>query len=247
MNDGRLSMDSRASTRTPRTRSTLRNNRGCERGPDEVNQSAGLCWIGGLPGGRKAARTLLTPNSSATGARNGGVEPTLGFEPRTCCLRNSCSTAELCRRCSSIGAARRHQLFAGVGARAQLRAKRWHSARTADDYCQRSSEGGGGTPCAPNVRSSLQTTALNVAERSRPVVVSPEAMALTSLYDRRELPNRARDLRFDVPHARTRKRRTACSVRGARPRTSLRAAMRPGRVHPIGPGNSCASVGVNHG
>ena len=25
------------------------------------------------------------------------VEPTLGFEPRTCCLRNSCSTAELCR------------------------------------------------------------------------------------------------------------------------------------------------------
>ena len=25
-------------------------------------------------------------------------EPTLGFEPRTCCLRNSCSTAELCRR-----------------------------------------------------------------------------------------------------------------------------------------------------
>src|SRR6267142_5052882 len=27
----------------------------------------------------------------------GGVEPTLGFEPRTCCLRNSCSTAELCR------------------------------------------------------------------------------------------------------------------------------------------------------
>ena len=26
------------------------------------------------------------------------MEPTLGFEPRTCCLRNSCSTAELCRR-----------------------------------------------------------------------------------------------------------------------------------------------------
>ena len=25
------------------------------------------------------------------------LEPTLGFEPRTCCLRNSCSTAELCR------------------------------------------------------------------------------------------------------------------------------------------------------
>jgi hypothetical protein len=28
----------------------------------------------------------------------GVVEPTLGFEPRTCCLRNSCSTTELCLR-----------------------------------------------------------------------------------------------------------------------------------------------------
>jgi hypothetical protein len=27
------------------------------------------------------------------------VEPTLGLEPRTCCLRNSCSATELCRRC----------------------------------------------------------------------------------------------------------------------------------------------------
>ncbi len=25
------------------------------------------------------------------------VEPTAGFEPATCCLRNSCSTTELCR------------------------------------------------------------------------------------------------------------------------------------------------------
>ena len=33
-----------------------------------------------------------------------GMEPTLGFEPRTCCLRNSCSTTELCRRRTSIGA-----------------------------------------------------------------------------------------------------------------------------------------------
>src|SRR4051794_35776806 len=33
-----------------------------------------------------------------------GVEPTLGFEPRTCCLRNSCSTAELCRRRTIRGA-----------------------------------------------------------------------------------------------------------------------------------------------
>jgi hypothetical protein len=40
------------------------------------------------------ARPVRVP--SGTGRR--GVEPTLGFEPRTCCLRNSCSTAELCRR-----------------------------------------------------------------------------------------------------------------------------------------------------
>ncbi len=32
------------------------------------------------------------------------MEPTLGFEPRTCCLRNSCSTAELCRRDGSLAA-----------------------------------------------------------------------------------------------------------------------------------------------
>ena len=41
-----------------------------------------------------------------------GVEPTLGFEPRTCCLRNSCSTAELCRRRTSIGAIRTNRPFA---------------------------------------------------------------------------------------------------------------------------------------
>jgi hypothetical protein len=38
------------------------------------------------------------PGASNTGSvRAGKLEPTLGFEPRTCCLRNSCSTAELCR------------------------------------------------------------------------------------------------------------------------------------------------------
>ena len=39
------------------------------------------------------------------------LEPTLGFEPRTCCLRNSCSTAELCRRSARIADAplRRHR------------------------------------------------------------------------------------------------------------------------------------------
>jgi hypothetical protein len=41
---------------------------------------------------------------------NQGVEPTLGFEPRTCCLRNSCSTAELCRpEREYIGDALKHQ------------------------------------------------------------------------------------------------------------------------------------------
>ena len=36
--------------------------------------------------------------SVSPGEARGGVEPTLGLEPRTCCLRNSCSTTELCRR-----------------------------------------------------------------------------------------------------------------------------------------------------
>ena len=61
------------------------------------------------------------------------MEPTLGLEPRTCCLRNSCSTTELCRRRSSIGAAHGHQLFVCSGVRWRPRTKRWHSARTADN------------------------------------------------------------------------------------------------------------------
>ncbi len=43
------------------------------------------------------------------------LEPTLGFEPRTCCLRNSCSTAELCRRGTIIGALRAHRLWLPPG------------------------------------------------------------------------------------------------------------------------------------
>ena len=39
------------------------------------------------------------------------MEPTLGFEPRTCCLRNSCSTAELCRRRTRIADAHGRPLF----------------------------------------------------------------------------------------------------------------------------------------
>ena len=51
--------------------------------------------ISGLP----ADDGRCWPTTSARIGRIGGegVEPTLGFEPRTCCLRNSCSTAELCR------------------------------------------------------------------------------------------------------------------------------------------------------
>jgi hypothetical protein len=52
-----------------------------------------------------AAETVPTLDSCSSRARQRGVEPTLGFEPRTCCLRNSCSTAELCRRRTIIGAA----------------------------------------------------------------------------------------------------------------------------------------------
>src|SRR5688572_22754618 len=43
-----------------------------------------------------AAKTALAPYLLLVSTKR-GVEPTLGFEPRTCCLRNSCSTAELCR------------------------------------------------------------------------------------------------------------------------------------------------------
>ena len=52
---------------------------------------------------RPPIRPLMSRSGAALGGSGrslpcGGVEPTLGFEPRTCCLRNSCSTAELCRR-----------------------------------------------------------------------------------------------------------------------------------------------------
>ncbi len=63
------------------------------------------------------------------------MEPTLGFEPRTCCLRNSCSTAELCRRRSRIADAQRHQLFVLVHAHSASCSGPWDNARTADN-CQ---------------------------------------------------------------------------------------------------------------
>ena len=62
-----------------------------------------LAGIGELiESGRFACRwSALGERPGATDRPNSrskrGVEPTLGFEPRTCCLRNSCSTAELCR------------------------------------------------------------------------------------------------------------------------------------------------------
>ncbi len=60
---------------------------------------AALPKVGICPVSRSssASQTVLTPDSCSSLSTNGGVEPTLGFEPRTCCLRNSCSTAELCR------------------------------------------------------------------------------------------------------------------------------------------------------
>ena len=61
------------------------------------------------------------------------MEPTLGFEPRTCCLRNSCSTAELCRRRSRIADAQGHQLYALTRTRTTLCSKHSHNARIADD------------------------------------------------------------------------------------------------------------------
>ena len=49
------------------------------------------------------ATALWRASGTRFAARSGGsereteMEPTLRFELRTCCLRNSCSTAELCR------------------------------------------------------------------------------------------------------------------------------------------------------
>ena len=70
------------------------------------------------------------------------VEPTLGFEPRTCCLRNSCSTTELCRRggqFSSPAAGAFHDRFGGcphtpasTGWRGRKRASRCHTAGGTD-------------------------------------------------------------------------------------------------------------------
>ena len=66
---------------------------------------------GALCVGRRRSRSVSTWSllRPAIYRLAGSVEPTLGFEPRTCCLRNSCSTAELCRRdgkdsrCSKAG------------------------------------------------------------------------------------------------------------------------------------------------
>src|SRR4051794_1650715 len=57
----------------------------------------------GLPARGRVGGMLKVPaHASTLAVRAGELEPTLGFEPRTCCLRNSCSTAELCRRRSTI-------------------------------------------------------------------------------------------------------------------------------------------------
>ena len=39
----------------------------------------------------------------------GAVEPAAGLEPATCCLRNSCSSAELSRRVRCSGSHRRYR------------------------------------------------------------------------------------------------------------------------------------------
>ena len=59
--------------------------------------------------GRRPARTAssVTCGSASRIEMRSKVEPAPGFEPRTCCLQDSCSTPELCRRNSlepSIGA-----------------------------------------------------------------------------------------------------------------------------------------------
>jgi alkanesulfonate monooxygenase SsuD/methylene tetrahydromethanopterin reductase-like flavin-dependent oxidoreductase (luciferase family) len=61
-----------------------------------------------------------------------GVEPTLGFEPRTCCLRNSCSTAELCRREREYRRCSRATAFPPSGAERAVASMRAQRAETGD-------------------------------------------------------------------------------------------------------------------
>ncbi len=91
-----------------------------------------ITGVSPFPGGPASDRSQEA--GLAAGFRLGLLEPTLGFEPRTCCLRNSCSTAELCRRRSRIADAQGHQLFALMRTRLTSCSKPWHNARTADDY-----------------------------------------------------------------------------------------------------------------
>src|SRR5206468_8616611 len=107
------------------TARAVRAGRGRDR---ESVQLAGLRQCAGLrvgPDGREDRANSRQPFFPST---NKGVEPTLGFEQRTCCLRNSCSTAELCRRRSRIADAERHQLFVFVQTRSTSGSKPWHIA-----------------------------------------------------------------------------------------------------------------------
>ena len=72
----------------PVRRSPWRVGRGAEPSPRTLWLSVWLSTLG---------QTARNP-ASRPGFTFRSLEPTLGFEPRTCCLRNSCSTAELCRR-----------------------------------------------------------------------------------------------------------------------------------------------------
>jgi hypothetical protein len=78
-------------------------------------------------------RTAVSPDSRASPNGKRGVEPTLGFEPRTCCLRNSCSTAELCRRGRSIGAVRTNRVSALADHRFADTPSTSNNVRTAHD------------------------------------------------------------------------------------------------------------------
>jgi hypothetical protein len=98
---------------------------------DEASvQLAGPRQLAHLRSASRAAKAVLTPDSCSSRARTRGVEPTLGFEPRTCCLRNSCSTAELCRRRPRIADAFRQQLLLSLSLSRRIDRERARMAST---------------------------------------------------------------------------------------------------------------------
>jgi hypothetical protein len=153
------------------------------------------------------------------------LEPTLGFEPRTCCLRNSCSTAELCRRRSRVADAQQHQLFALVQTLSSVMRRTRHNARTADNCKEHG-------PQAMGTRFEVRTAVRSAQRRNREhstVVVESEAidMILRSARRRRRPPVAAAGLTALRPE--TRSGSTATSGAGGGRNERRYGQMKPNR------------------